>query len=177
LLESESWARERLRPFAGSHVRIVAGPVGLLLCIDQRGMLVAGEKVEVADVTVTLPSDTPVRFLLDRDGLFAAAKLSGSADIAESLAFVFRNLRWDVEADLARVLGDIPARRLALLGAQLGRQTQVGAKNIAQNLVEYATEDSPLLAANRDVEGFAKAVDHLRDDLARLEKRICRLAI
>lgn len=177
LLESESWARERLRPFAGSHVLIAAGPISLLLCIDERGMLLAGERTETVDVTVTLPADTPVKFLLDRNGLFAAAKLSGSADIAESLAFVFRNLRWDVEADLARVIGDIPARRLALLGSQLSRQTQDSAKNFAENFVEYATEDSSLLAANRDIEGFGKAVDHLRDDLARLEKRISRLSV
>jgi hypothetical protein len=58
----------------------------------------------------------PAKLLLDRDALFASVKLSGSADLAECLAFVFRNLGWDIEEDLASVLGDIPARRLALTG-------------------------------------------------------------
>jgi len=41
--------------------------------------------------------------------------------------------------------------------------------------VEYATEDSSLLAPGRDIDSFGRAVDTLRDDLARLEQRIKRL--
>jgi ubiquinone biosynthesis protein UbiJ len=175
LLRSETWAWERLRQHAGAQVLIEAGPLRLNLRIDERGLLGFGEHSRAAEVTITLPADTPVRFLLDRDNLFSSVKIAGSVDIAESLAFVFRHLKWDVEADLASVVGDVPARRLALFGKQFGLRLQDGTRRLAENMVEFATEDSSLLAAHRDVECFSKEVDHLRDDTARLEKRIARL--
>jgi ubiquinone biosynthesis protein UbiJ len=113
--------------------------------------------------------------LVDRNSLFSSVKIAGSVDIAESLAFVFRHLRWDAEADLANLVGDIPARRLVLLAGHLGHQAQESAKRLIDNMAEYAVEDSTLLAAKRDVVSFGKAIDQLGDDMARLEKRIARL--
>ncbi|WP_428826269.1 SCP2 domain-containing protein [Azonexus sp. IMCC34842] len=175
LLQGETWAQDRLRPFAGARVLIEAGPIAFGLLIDERGFFSSGDNAKQADVTLTLPADTAVKFIVDRQNLFAAVKLSGSADIAESLAFVFRNLRWDVESDLAGLIGDIPARRLTMLGAGFSGHLQEGAKRLAENLVEYATEDSLLLVPQRDIDVFCSEVNELRDGLARLEKKIARL--
>jgi len=175
VLRDESWATERLRPFAGAQVLIEGGPLRLHMGIDEHGLLTRGCKDQAPDVTLTLPADTPLRFLLDRRGLFSAVKLSGTADVAESLAFVFRNLRWDAEGDLAGLIGDIPARRLSRFGADMAARLQDSGRRLSENIVEYATEDSALLAPRREIEGFGQAVDGLRDDLARLEKRINRL--
>jgi len=175
LLRNEAWATERLRPFSGAHVLIEASPFKLNLLIDEQGFFSAAAQDQAVDVTLTLPADAPLRFLLDRNSLFSSVKLAGAADIAESLAFVFRNLRWDIEGDLAGVVGDIPARRISLLGARLGNELQESARRLGENFVEYATEDSSLLAPGRDIDSFGRAVDTLRDDLARLEQRIKRL--
>lgn len=175
LIQGESWAQERLRPHAGALAQIRAGLVDVYLMVDGRGLFVPGAKDQAVAVTVILPADTPLRFLSDRKSVFQAAKLSGSADFAETLAFVFRNLRWDVEADLARYLGDIPARRLELLRVALVEQARESAERGFQNLAEYASEDSAWLAPRREVEAFAADVDNLRHDLARLEKRLNRL--
>lgn len=175
LLARENWARERLRPFAGAVVRIDGGPLTVLLRIDEHGQLTEAEAGAPAAVTLSLPVDAPVRLLFDRQSLFAGIRLAGSADIAEALAFVFRNLRWDIEADLARLVGDIAARRLSLLGASLGRQLSEGGQRLAANVAEYASEESGVLVSAREAAAFACEVDRLRDDLARLEKRLQRL--
>lgn len=175
LLREENWALERLRPFSGSQVLVTAGPINLTLRVDKHGLFVHADCSLPVDVILTLPTDAAVKLLLDRSSLFSSVKLSGSADFAESLAFVFRNLRWDVESDLAAILGDIPARRLTKIGTQLGTQVQESIGRAARNAAEFATEDSELLAAPRDVQAFGKAVDDLRDDTARLEKRIKHL--
>ena len=175
LIQKESWAKERLRPFSGAQLQISAGAIQIQLSIDECGMFALGDDDGIADVVLTLPSDAPAKLLLDRDALFASVKLSGSADLAECLAFVFRNLGWDIEEDLASVLGDIPARRLALTGAHLGNQLQNGIKQIAENIAEFATEDSSLLAPKREISFFCQSIDQLRDDAARLEKRIKQL--
>lgn len=175
LVQNESWARERLGQFSGSKLLIAAGSIQLNLRIDEQGLFALADITQPADVLLTLPADAPFKFLFDRNSLFSSIKLSGSADLAECLAFVFRNLHWDVEADLASILGDIPARRLAQMGAQLGNQMLDGAKRISQNFVEFSTEDSQLLTATQDIHEFCQTVDNLRDDTARLEKRIKQL--
>ena len=46
--------------------------------------------------------------------------------------------------------------------------------NTGRSFAEYWTEEQPLIAGARDIEAFNRAVDQLRDDAARLEKRIER---
>ena len=175
LIQKESWAKERLLPFSGAQLQISAGSIQIQLGINGQGIFALGDDERTADVILTLPGDAPSKLLFDRDGLFASVKLSGSADLAENLAFVFRNLGWDIEEDLASILGDIPARRLAITGAQIGNQLQNGVKRAAENITEFATEDSTLLAPKREISAFCQSIDQLRDDAARLEKRIKQL--
>ena len=48
-----------------------------------------------------------------------AVEVQGEAQLAADVNWLAENLRWDLEADLARVLGPLPARQLASLGATL----------------------------------------------------------
>lgn len=145
------------------------------LCIDGHGFFQAAREDAEPDVGIELPADLPVRFLFNRESLSSSARLSGSADVAETLAFVFRNLRWDAEGDLASIIGDIPARRLSMAGSHLAGGVREGLGRLASNLAEYASEESELLVARPDVERFLNEVDLLRDETARIEKRIARL--
>lgn len=172
LIQVEPWAGIRLRTFSGSQLLVVAEPIELSFRIDGHGLFAQGNPAQATDVTLTLPADALARLLLDRPSLFASVKLSGSADLAECLAFVFRNLHWDIEADLANIIGDIPARRLTRSASQLGEQIQDSVLRTSQSIAEFATEESGLLVTSRDLQMFGSAVDCLRDDSARLEKRI-----
>lgn len=175
LIQGESWASARLAAHSGAHVLIEAGPLALRLLIDERGLFQTGQALAEPDVRITLPPDVPLRFLVDRSSLFASVKLGGSADIAESLAFVLRNLRWDAEADLAGLIGDIPAHRLARLARDFALAIQQAIGRVAENFSEYTVEEAGLLTARRDIGEFGRAVNQLRDDVARLEKRVSRL--
>lgn len=175
LIQGENWAQTRLIAHSGAQLLINSGIFVLRLGIDEKGLFHIGDKALQADVSITLPSDLPARILFNRDTLFSSVKLGGSADIAESLAFVLRNLRWDSEADLAQLVGDIPARRLARLGQTLAAAIQDAVGRVAENFSEYAVEEAGMLALNRDVTAFGSAVSCLGEDVARLEKRISRL--
>ena len=175
LIQQESWAIDRLRPFAGAQFRVVANPINLDICISDKGFFESAANSDTSDVVLTLPNDAFFKLLTDRNALFSSVKLAGSADLAECLALVFRNLRFDFEADLASVLGDIPARRIALLAVNLFDRSQQGIKHFSQNITEYVTEDSNFLTPTRDIHSFSLSVNTLRDDLARLEKRIKQL--
>ena len=175
LLQHEAWARQRLTPFYGQSARIEGGPLPLLLTVGAEGMFQPGSVDETATVTISLPPDTPFRLLSDPSGIFGAALITGSANFAEALAFVFRNLRWDYEADLAGIVGDIPARRIARLLSEGAAWHRSAAQRLGLNFAEFATEESGLVTSTQDLHQFGRDVDQLRDDTARLEKRISRL--
>jgi ubiquinone biosynthesis accessory factor UbiJ len=176
LLERENWGRQRLLPFAGQAACIAGLPFALTMTVSDSGIFRPAGADEEAAVTIELPTDAPFRMLGDPSSVFAAARLSGAANFAETLAFVFRNLRWDYEADLAAIIGDIPGRRLAKALADGLAWHRSAAQRLGMNAAEFATEEAQLVTSRRDLMEFARAVDQVRDDLARLEKRISRLA-
>lgn len=76
---------------------------------------------------------------------------------------------------MAAVIGDIPAHRLVKIGRSLADSLQVAARNTAENIREYAVEESAMLVVPADMASFGEAVNRLRDDVARLEKRVVKL--
>lgn len=176
LLAREDWARQRLGPYAGQTFRIEGGPALLPITVTESGSLRSANGDESPSVTIAFPADAPLRLLFDAASVLASARLSGAASFAETLAFVFRNLRWDYEGDLAGLVGDIPAHRIAkLLGEGFAWQRST-LQRLGSNLAEFATEESALVTRASEVDLFCADVDRLRDDLARLEKRISRLS-
>lgn len=178
VLAGEGWARERLRNFGGQHLRLVGGPLALDLTVDHDGLFrPAGTPAgEPPAVTIELPGDAPFRLLNGgRESVFAAARLTGAADFAETLAFVFRNLRWDLEDDLSGLVGDIAAHRLVRSGAALLAWQRQAAANIAANAAEYLSEESQVVVPAREVAQFRDEVQALQADLDRLEQRLARL--
>jgi len=177
LLQQQPWAAERLRAFAGQAVEFRCPPFPeLRFAITDAGFLdrARGEAASALVVKLT-PGTLPL--LLARDE--AARKqveIEGSADLAGTVDYLFRNLTWDFEEDLSRVLGDVVAHRLASGGRAFAEWHREAALRLAENLAEYWTEEQPLLARPADVESFCRDVDTVRDDVARLEKRIERLS-
>lgn len=175
VLRAEDWARERLRGHAGAHLRVVAGAFGGDLLIDGQGLFAIAASAGEPDVILRLPGDLPVKWLLDRDNLFASIRLEGSVEIAETLGFVFRNLSWDVEADLAHVVGDIAAHRIVRGGRSLARALGDGVRKTGDNVAEYLREDSTLLVSQAELAAFAEGVAAVGNELGRLEQRIAAL--
>ena len=176
VLVHEDWARERLKPFAGQGVCLRFAALTLPLTVRSDGLFTAvGSADDAATVTITLPSDAPLRALTDRQTVFGAAHIAGPAEFAETLGFVFRNLDWDAESDLARFVGDIAAHRLLAGGRQLARWHQRQATNLALNVAEYLTEENPTVAHHRDIADFCAQTAALSAELAALEARIARL--
>ncbi|MEF8703174.1 MAG: hypothetical protein V5B32_07990 [Candidatus Accumulibacter sp. UW26] len=175
LLTGEDWARVRLAGFAGKTASLQFGSrTSFWVRISEAGLLERAVAESSPTVSIQLPADAPVRALTDRASLFASATIAGSAELAETLGFVFRNLRWDAEHDLSQLVGDVLARRGLQLAGGFARWQASGAKNLLLGVAEYLTEETPAITRRRDVERFCSEVDALRDDLARCEKRLAR---
>lgn len=177
LLASEGWACDRLKAFAGKRIRLEQGILKRTLAITADGLLHLSSKPGPIDVSITLPDDAPFRMLMDRASLLSSAQINGSAELAETLSFVFRNMRWDVESDLSRLVGDIAAHRLVEGGKGLIEEHARKAANLASNLAEYLTEENPYISRRRDISNFCTEVERLRCALELVERRVAAMEI
>jgi ubiquinone biosynthesis protein UbiJ len=100
------------------------------------------------------------------------ADYSGDPALLATLNRVFKHLNWDVEADLAPVVGDIAAHRLHALGRDALAGLAHAAAALGHNAGEYVVEEAELMARAIDVARFNHEVDAFTDDVARLEARL-----
>lgn len=103
------------------------------------------------------------------------ADTRGDPALLATLDRVFRQLDWDVEADLAPAVGDVAAHRLHLLGRDAFAGIAQAFSALGHNASEYVVEEAELMARAVDVARFNREVDTLADAAARLEARLRRL--
>lgn len=174
LLGDAPWAREKLAPFADRSATFVLKPLELGLGIDGNGYFTESATT-TPDVVLELPLSSLPKLIGGADALMADIRISGNADLADTLGFVLRKLRWDGEEALSRLIGDIAAHRSTGIGRQVAAWHRQTAQNVVENLSEYLSEEQPVLVKRQALEDLASANSALRDDLARLEKRLQKL--
>jgi len=173
LLGAEAWARDKLKPYAGQCVEFRSPPLpALRLDILDTGLLANAAQDAAPNLVVTIGPGALPAMVRGEDALMREIGIEGSADLAGAVQYLFRHLRWDFEEDLSRVFGDVLAHRMVEQGRRFAAWNREAAEKLAQNLAEYWIEEQPLLARPADVRQFLTDVDQLRDDLARIEKRI-----
>lgn len=172
LLREAPWARERLQSWAGNIVSFKLFPFDLKLGITADGLFTMAGASEAPTASIRLNPLQGARLALKDPAAFRTVNIDGDIQFAAALGSVLRELTWDAEADLARVVGDVAAHRL-IRGARSLQHCQRDAIGSAcQSWIEYAIEERPLLVKHRLVEAFITDVDTIRDDVARLEKRL-----
>ncbi|MDO9596441.1 MAG: SCP2 sterol-binding domain-containing protein [Azoarcus sp.] len=176
LLAQAGWARTRLLPHAGKRARLDLAPVSIDFSISSDGRLAACSSEDEPDVTLMLPlSESPRMLGGGLEALMSRVRIAGNAEFADALGFVFRHLRWDLEEDLSRVVGDIAAHRLVGTAVALGEAHQRMVSSVSGNVVEYLTEEQAMLTTHPMTERFTDEISDLRDAVARLEKRVDRI--
>jgi ubiquinone biosynthesis protein UbiJ len=176
LLRSASWARDALRRHAGKTARFEVFPFAAALTVLDSGEVAPAGADAAPAATVKLTPGLMLRLAARDESAWREIDITGDTDFASAIHHVTRNLRWDVEEDLSRVFGDVAAHRMAETGRTLQRWGEQAVENTGRAFAEYWTEEQPLIAGGRDLEAFGRAVDQLRDDAARLEKRIENLS-
>jgi ubiquinone biosynthesis accessory factor UbiJ len=173
LLGAEAWARDKLKPYVGQCVEFRNPPLPVLrLVILDSGLLAPAAEDAAPNLVVTIGKGALPAFARGEDALMREIGIEGNADLASTVQYLFRHLRWDVEEDLSRIFGDALAHRMVEQGKRFAAWNKEAVTKLAQNLTEYWIEEQPLLARPADARQFLAGVDQLRDDLARLEKRI-----
>ena len=153
LLSRETWARERLEPFAGQAFEIRL-PLVAPFCVA----VAAGGRLE--------PGDAPAAAIV------TPGAVTGDSALADELRYQRQHLRPDLEEELSRFVGDIAAQRLA--GAARGfLQWQLDAlARIAEAAADYAVNERRALVRKSELIDLAARIDELNQAIARLEERV-----
>ncbi len=139
VISAEPQAMERLRAHAARTLRFEfegwpsilpapspivfrVTPPGLVEWIDAPGELVPDLRVAV---DASNPALAFAKFIV---GERPSMRVEGDAAFATDLNWLIENLRWDVQEDLSRLVGDAPAREIARFGNALAQAIREAAK-------------------------------------------------
>ena len=113
VLQQEPAATERLRRQAGKAIEVRWGDIAFPLQATPAGLLANAPEGTAADLVLTVSDASPLslaRTLLA--GERPPVAIQGDVQLAADVAWLVDNVRWDLEEDLARWLGDAPAHTL-----------------------------------------------------------------
>ena len=175
VLRSAPLALERLRKHAGRTAAFHVGPVTLAFTVQTTGEVAAAVPGATRDLDVRISPFLLPRLAANEEAAFREIEMQGDMELAQEISFLARNLTWDAEEDLSRVIGDVAAHRVVSTARGVREWSREAALRMAQGAAEYWTEESPLIASRVKVESFVQEVAELRDALERLEKRIEKL--
>lgn len=176
VLSQQAWVAESLRPYAGRSWRVSLGSISLIQAvIDEEGRL--GDHQGIVDCALTLdPSRLFAVLAADPSRRLGAIRIEGDAALAQVLSTLATEWRPDLEAWLAERIGPELARGVQVRGSVIAQQLADGFLRSAENVAEFLVHEERVLVAPIEIQHWASGVRLLRDDVARLQKRIDRLA-
>jgi ubiquinone biosynthesis protein UbiJ len=175
ITEQNNWSREYLQPFAGKVVQFdfVLTKANLLI-LEDGSLSIAGETA-APEATIHAPPSLALRIMAGDESAKMLIKVDGDAHLATEISKVLQHMRWDIEEDLSKVVGDIAAFKIGEVSKKMFAETKKQSINAAEMLSEYWQEEKNILAKKRHVEAFNANVDTLVSDVARFEKRLQKL--
>ena len=183
MLAREAWARKRLLAYAQKTACIETPWFSLSVQVTADGLLVAGpvtareSRTASPDVTLTVLAGAITAFL--QGGQVAAmrqVKIVGDAEFASTLGQLAEHLRWEPEEDLAQLIGDAPAHQLVAYTRSTLTQARSSGQSFLESLAEYFLDENPQLVRQARLAQMRDELVSLRDAVARLEKRVERVA-
>jgi ubiquinone biosynthesis protein UbiJ len=145
------------------------------VCSGGRLALLAGDDTP-ADAVIS--GSAPALLQLLRSGGTAAAQsrtsvqIRGDAEIANLYRELFSAARPDLEEELSRWVGDMPARHLSQLAKSVRTWARRARRTAGENIAEYLQEEGRDLVTQTEMEEFLRGVDAVRDGVERIEARL-----
>lgn len=142
VLQQEPEAQQRLVRQQGRVVQFQWRFVTLQLVATPAGLLDLAPEGAVPDLTLTVTQDSPfdlVRSTLRGDK--PSVQITGDVQLAAEVNWLVDHVRWDVEDDLARVIGDVPAHAIG-----------TGARRVVAALRQFVGDRTGRAAASPGLE-------------------------
>ena len=122
VLMQEPEAQARLKRQSGRLVEAHWRVFSIRLQATPAGLLDLGSPSAQPDLTVTMTEDSP--FALAQSALRGEkppVRIAGDVQLAAEVQWLVDHVRWDIEEDLSRVIGDAPAHVIADAGRRMAQ--------------------------------------------------------
>lgn len=120
VLMQEKQAQERLLRQKGRSVHARWGIFAIDLIVTPAGLVDRTQGSAKPDLLLTVEAQSPLRLAQSvLSGKAPPVQIEGDVLLAAELGWLAENLRWDVEEDLSRLIGDVPAHTVANVGRRL----------------------------------------------------------
>ena len=103
-------------------------------------------------------------------------EIVGDVQLAQKLYRLLKKINFDWEEEVAKRLGDVPARQVGNFVRWCRRTIFADDSPFRQQVRTKLVDENYILPEQSRVERFLDEVDHLQEDLDRLEKRLDRLS-
>jgi ubiquinone biosynthesis protein UbiJ len=114
VLQQEPEAQARLKRQAGRLVEARWRGFTVRLLATPAGLLDLGPALQQPDLTLTLTEESPWAIAQGAlRGDKPAVRIEGDVQLAAEVQWLVDHVRWDIEEDLARIIGDAPAHAIA----------------------------------------------------------------
>jgi ubiquinone biosynthesis protein UbiJ len=173
-------ARQLLVQLAGRHMQIVGRftPWQIALHATDAKLVVSRQEVAHADVTLA-GSPLALLSLLREDPAEVIRRggvtMTGDAELATRFQELLQLLRPDLEAGLARMVGDIPAHGAGTLLRKALDYGRASLRTQVMNVGEFLAHEKRVLVPRAEAEEYLQQVDALREQTDRLAARVAAL--
>ena len=174
-------ARVRMQAHEGKVIATQIGRVTTRMRITRDGEVElvgnTGQSTAVpaSDVSVTLPLSLLPGLAIHDDAAFSQIVFTGDSELAATLSDIARNIEWDAEADLSRVVGDVAAHRIVDSARRADAWRKQAGQRLSENVAQYLTDERQAFITSRELEALARQNESLRDDIARLDARLVKI--
>lgn len=120
VLMQEKEAQARLARQAGSTIGLHWRTFSMRVTATPAGLLERASPVGTSDLRLIVTEESPAALIQAVAlGTKPSVKIEGDVQLAAEVNWLADHVRWDVEEDLSRVIGDAPAHALAGVARQL----------------------------------------------------------
>ena len=172
-------ARDLLARLAGTSFAVRVEGLGITAVLRSDGERLRVDSDAEGATAALRAAPLDLLRLVNADGVSGVkrtrADLSGDLEVAERYARMLKLARPDLEEEVAKWLGDLPAHALgeAVRGVRAWL-ARAGAA-LRMNAAEYLQEESRAMPAPLEAQAFYGDVERLRDDVERAAARLARL--
>ena len=169
-------ARQLCRELQGHRVgvdvsgftRLVVESTGETLQIARDASAVAEAEISGGPLSLlALAGESPEAVLQRGD-----VQIRGDVELAQKFRELALLLRPDIEEEVSKVLGDVPAHHLGRVARAAFGWTRNAASTSVQNVAEYFAHERQHLVPRAEADQLLKGVDTLRENVDRLQARI-----
>jgi ubiquinone biosynthesis protein UbiJ len=120
------------------------------------------------EISLTV-NDFVGQLINDKNGKIS---IKGDIELANKISQILKKIEWDIEEDLAKYIGDVPAIQTTKILKKIKNTGKKNLQDLTGSLVEFWQEENQILAKKRDVEKLNNNIDIIVEDTERLEARI-----